>query len=369
MDILPFLKIMVEKSASDLYFTTGAPVAIKIEGHTSYITQHSMQPGQVKDLAYSVLNDRQRQEFEQNWELDMAISVEQLGRFRVNVFLQRGETAIVIRYLHAKIPSIESLNLPPLLNQLVMEPRGLILVVGRTSSGKSTTLASMIEYRSRHQSGHILTIEDPIEYNHSHQKAIVNQREIGVDTHSYSQALRRAMRESPDVLMIGEIRDMETMQQALTYAETGHLCLTTLHASNTYKALRRIVNFFPETAHRELFLDLSLHLRAVISQRLVPGVDNKLVPAVEVMLSSPYIQDLIDKGNIDAIRDAIEKSTDQGMQSFDQSLLELYHRGKISLEAALSNADSKNNLGIKIRLESGGHSPLENKIHIDKEDY
>ncbi|OZG72963.1 type IV pili twitching motility protein PilT [Hahella sp. CCB-MM4] len=358
MELLPYLKNMVEKRASDLYFSTGAPVSMKVEGVTSHITQHVMNPGATKKLAYSVMNDHQRAEFEKELELDLAITVEQLGRFRLNVFLQRNEVALVIRYITSEIPTIESLNLPLLLNDLVMEPRGLVLVVGTTGSGKSTTLASMIEYRNQHKTGHILTIEDPIEYLHHHHRSMVNQREVGVDTHSFNSALRRAMRESPDVIMLGEIRDRETMQQAITYAETGHLCLSTLHASNADKALRRIVNFFPEAAHAELFMDLSLHLRAIISQRLLVGTDNKRIPAVEVLLASPYVKDLIGKGDIDNIHEAMEKSTDQGMQSFDQSLLDLIHQGKITNEVALDNADSRNNLAIKIRLEGGrGLSP------------
>ncbi|WP_020408318.1 PilT/PilU family type 4a pilus ATPase [Hahella ganghwensis] len=361
MELLPYLKAMVEKRASDLYFSTGAPVALKVEGVTSQITQHALNPGVTKKLAYSVMNDRQRAEFEKELELDLAVTVDQLGRFRLNVFMQRNEVALVIRYITSDIPTIETLNLPPMLNQLVMEPRGLILVVGTTGSGKSTTLASMIEYRNLHKTGHILTIEDPIEYLHQHRRSIVNQREVGVDTHSFSHALRRAMRESPDVIMLGEIRDQETMQQAITYAETGHLCLSTLHASNADKALRRIVNFFPESAHAELLMDLSLHLRAIISQRLLTGKDGKRIPAVEMLLASPYIKDLIDKGDIDSIHEVMEKSTDQGMKTFDQSLLELIHQGKITREVGLDNADSRNNLAIKMRLEG---APVESHIGL-----
>jgi twitching motility protein PilU len=234
-----------------------------------------------------------------------------------------------------------------------MEPRGLILVVGATGSGKSTTLASMIDHRNSHKTGHILTIEDPIEYTHHHKHSVVNQREVGVDTHSYAEALRRAMREAPDVIMIGEIRDRETMKQALTYAETGPLCIATLHASNVDQTMRRIVNFFPENTHRELFMDLSMHLKAVVSQRLLKGKDGKRSAAVEVMLASPYIMDLINKGEIDGIGEIMEKSPEQGMKTFDQAILELYHQGKISQEEALANADSRHNLEVKIRLEHG----------------
>ena len=359
MDLLPYLKAMVDKEASDLYFSAGAPVAMKVEGHTAYVTQHPLGPGMAKELAYSVMSDKQRAEFERELELDMAVSVEQLGRFRLNVFMQRGEVALVVRYIKSVIPDVKSLQLPELLNDLIMAPRGLILVVGTTGSGKSTTLASMIDYRNRHKSGHILTIEDPIEYIHHHRKSIVNQREVGVDTHSFSHALRRAMREAPDVIMVGEIRDRETMQQALSYAETGHLCLSTLHAANANKALRRIVNFFPESAHTELFLDLSLHLQAIISQRLLPGTHAKRVPAVEVMLATPYIKDLIQKGEIDNIHDAMEKNSDHGMQTFDQSILNLYHQQLITQQVALEHADSRNNLSIRMRLEDGtiGNTP------------
>nr|WP_281494842.1 PilT/PilU family type 4a pilus ATPase [Marinobacter sp. S6332] len=347
------MKVMADKGASDLYLSTGALVMLKIEGKTGPITQKPLPAGSVKELAYSVMNDKQRSEFEKNLELDMAVGVSQVGRFRVNVFWQRGEVAMVIRHLKTEIPSFEALGLPRVLEQLIMEPRGLILVVGATGSGKSTTLASMIDYRNDHKAGHILTIEDPIEYTHHHKQSVVNQREVGVDTHSYEEALRRAMREAPDVIMIGEIRDRQTMKHALTYAETGHLCIATLHASNVDQTIRRIVNFFPEHAHRELFMDLSLNLKAVVSQRLLKGKDGKRVAAVEVMLASPYIKDLINKGEVDGIGDIMEKSPEQGMKTFDQAIMELFSEGRISQEVALANADSRHNLGVKIRLETG----------------
>lgn len=356
MELPAYLKVMADKGASDLFLSTGSPVMLKIEGKTGPVTQKPLPPGAVKELAFSVMNDKQRSEFEKNLELDMAVGVNGIGRFRVNVFWQRGEVAMVIRHLKTDIPTIEALGLPEVLKQLIMEPRGLILVVGATGSGKSTTLAAMIDHRNNHSAGHILTIEDPIEYTHHHKQSVVNQREVGVDTHSYAEALRRAMREAPDVIMIGEIRDRETMKHALTYAETGHLCIATLHASNVDQTMRRIVNFFPEHTHRELFMDLSMHLKAVVSQRLLKGIDGKRSAAVEVMLASPYIKDLINKGEIDGIGEIMEKSPEQGMKTFDQAILELYHRNKISQEEALANADSWHNLEVKIRLEHGNLS-------------
>ncbi len=262
---------------------------------------------------------------------------------------------------------MSTLGLPKILEKLIMEPRGLILVVGSTGSGKSTTLASMLDYRNSNTTGHILTIEDPIEYTHNHKQSVVNQREVGVDTRSYTEALRRAMREAPDVIMIGEIRDRETMKQALTYAETGHLCISTLHASNVDQTMRRIVNFFPEHAHKELFMDLSLHLKAVVAQRLLKGKDGKRCAAVEVMLASPYIKDLINKGEIGGIGDIMEKSEQQGMKSFDQAIMDLYHQGKISQDEALGNADSRHNLEVKIRLEQGNLAGRANELSFDRD--
>ncbi len=353
MDLAAFLTEMIEKGASDLFLTTGSPVVMKVEGHSHPITQTPLPPGAVKELAYSIMHDQQKAEFEREKELDMSLSLRDRGRFRVNVFLQRGEVAVVIRHLRMDIPDIESLGLPPILKTLINQPRGLILVVGATGSGKSTTLASMIEHRNETRTGHILTIEDPIEYTHRHRRSIVNQREVGADTNSYATALRRAMREAPDVIMIGEIRDRETMKHALTYAETGHLCISTLHAGNVDQTLRRIVNFFPENAHTELFMDLSMHLKAIVGQRLLPGPDQKRIAAVEVMLASPLIRDMINKGELGNIREIMEKSPEQGMQSFDQAILELYHQGKITRETALAHADSSNNLAVRMRLESG----------------
>ena len=347
---------MAQKDASDLFFSPGAPVNIKIEGVTTAIDTEPLGPGAVQKLAEGLLSEAQRQVFANTHELNLSISLSGIGRFRINLYRQRGDTAMVVRYIKTTIPTIEALGLPAILKELVMEPRGLILLVGATGSGKSTTLAAMIEHRNVNRTGHILTIEDPVEFMHSHKKSIVDQREIGLDTLSYSNALKNAMREAPDVILIGEIRDRETMQHAIAYAETGHLCLSTLHANNANQTLDRIINFFPDSAHRQLRLDLSLNMRAIVSQRLIPGVSGKRVAAVEIMLNSPYIADLIEKGEVTAIKDAMEKSADDGMQTFDQALFILANNGVISHEYALANADSRNNLALKFRLAKGANS-------------
>jgi twitching motility protein PilU len=293
-------------------------------------------------------------EFESTLECNLAISVAQLGRFRVNVFRQRGDTSMVIRYIRGQIPSIEELFLPQTLKKVVMEKRGLVLVVGSTGSGKSTTLASMIDFRNQNATGHILTIEDPIEFLHQHKKSLVNQREIGLDSMSYENALKNAMREAPDVILIGEIRDAATMQQAIAYAETGHLCLSTLHANNANQALDRIINFFPDSAHRQLLNDLSLNLKAVVSQRLITTKDGGRRAAVETLIQSAYTAELIQKGKIHDLKEAMEQGGQRGMMTFDQSLYELYVEGAIALEEALSHADSRNNLALRIRLNTEG---------------
>ena len=355
MDISHYLKLMVDKEASDIFLSPGAPVNIKIEGITSAIDSHILSTGSVKRIAGTILNKKQQQQFEENLELDIAVSIKQIGRFRINVFRERGDVAMVVRYIKSRIPTIEELNLPVSLNEMVMEPRGLILIVGTTGCGKSTTLASMIDHRNENQTGHILTIEDPIEFVHTHKKSIVNQREVGLDTLSYANALRRAMREAPDVILIGEIRDRETMEQAIGYADTGHLCLSTLHATNANQALERIINFFPESAHDQLYLDLSYCLNAVVAQRLVHGKDGNRVPAVEIMHTSAYVKELIQKHEIDNLKEAMEHSSGEGMQTFDQSLYNLYKEGKISKEEAFNNADSKTNLSLRIRLDESGN--------------
>ena len=351
-DISALLQLMVEKQASDLYFSPNAPVNIKIEGVTSAVDGKALEPAEVKKLAYSVMNDAQMKSFEEFLEIDLGITVKQLGRFRINVYRQRGDVSMVVRYIKSHIQNVAELNLPPLLNDLVLEPRGLVLIVGPAGSGKSTTLAAMIEHRNEQRSGHILTIEDPIEFLHEYKKSVISQREVSVDTTSFSTALRRAMRQAPDVIMIGEIRDRETMEQAISYANSGHLCLTTLHATNANQTMERIVNFFPESAHHQLFMDLSLNLRAIISQRLVIGTDGKRLPAVEILLNTPYVSELIQRGEIDTIREAMA-NLETGMQTFDQALFLLYKEGRISLDEAMRNAESRNNLGLRIRLDEG----------------
>lgn len=359
---------MAEKNASDLFFSVGAPVNIKIEGKTSPLGHNPLEPDTVKKLANSLMNKDQIQEFETTLEMNLALAVPNVGRFRVNVYRQRGEHAMVIRYIKSEIPSLEALNLKPVLKTLIMEPRGLILVVGATGSGKTTSLAAMIHYRNQHKTGHILTIEDPLEYVHSNIKSIVDQREVGIDTLSYANALKNAMRESPDVILIGEIRDRETMQHAMAYAETGHLCLSTLHASNASQTMDRILNFFPETAHKQLLTDLSLNLRAIISQRLIVGVDNKRMPVLEILLNTPYIAELIQKGEISKLTEVMEQTSGHGMQSFDQALYELYQAGKVDLEETLRNANSRNNLALRIHLAADGKVTMPEGLALDIDD-
>jgi twitching motility protein PilU len=330
---------------------------IVVAGKTRYMSDRALTPIDTHTIAYSVMNDRQQKEFEATFEMNLGIAPAGIGRFRVNIYRQRGEVAIAIRYISTEIPDIDSLRLPAVLRELVMLPRGLILVVGATGSGKSTTLASMLDHRNRNRGGHILTIEDPIEYLHQHHQSIIDQREVGIDTLSYENALRNAMREAPNVIMIGEIRDRETMQQAIAYAETGHLCLSTLHANNANQTLDRILNFFPDTARHQLLIDLSLNLKAVVSQRLLHAVDGTRVPAVELLLVTAYISDLIEKGEIATIREAMKQNAEAGMQTFDQALYTLYAAGTIGYAEALEHADSRTDLALQVRLN--GPAPHE----------
>jgi twitching motility protein PilU len=345
MDITPYLKLMVEKKASDLFFTVDSPVRIKIEGKISPVGKTPLSADMVQAFAYGIMNGKQVAQFEQTMECDFAIALpEKEARFRVNVFRQRGAVAMVLRLIPLRIPSIEELGLPEILKELVMTKRGLILMVGATGSGKSTTLASMIEYRNSTIPGHVLTIEDPIEFYHTNQKSIVNQREVGIDTFSYANALRSSLREAPDVILIGEIRDRETMESAIELCNTGHLAISTLHANNAHQTMERVVNMFPADLHKQLFMDLSLNLRAIISQRLVSDTEGKRCAAVEIMINTPHIAELILKGEIDAVKEAMSGSGMKGMQTFDMALFKLYKEGRIDLEEALNNADSRNNL-------------------------
>ena len=350
MKITPYLNLMAEKIASDLYFTTGAFVSMKVDGATQHISKSELKPGTTKQLAYEVMSEQQIKEFELTKEMNLGLSVPGGGRYRVNIYYQRGEVSMVIRYIKCDIPSIDKLGLPEILRELVMRKNGLVLMVGSTGSGKSTTLASMIEFRNQHEYGHILTIEDPIEYVFSHKKSIIGQREVGLDTLSYDNALREAMREAPDVIMIGEIRDKLTMEAAMTYADTGHLCLSTLHAVNANQALDRMLNLFPSQAKNQVLMDLSLNLAAIISQRLVPASDGGRIPAVEILLNTPYISELIRKGEFAGIKEVMEKGAAIGMQTFDQCLHELYRNDMVSMEDALNFADSRSNLEWQINF-------------------
>ncbi len=358
MELDNFLNIMVKRDGSDLFLTTGAPISCKIMGKLLPLSRETLKKGQVKLIADSLMDAEQRAAFEAKPEMNLAISRPGVGRFRVNIFKQRNEVSMVIRAIKVDIPSFESLGLPSVLPSLIMQKRGLILFVGGTGSGKSTSLASLIDYRNRNSSGHIITIEDPVEFVHAHKKSIVNQREVGTDTDSYEDALENTLRQAPDVILIGEIRTAETMEHAIAFAETGHLCISTLHANNANQAIDRIVNFFPEERHKQLFLDLSLNLRGIVSQRLIPTVDKKRAAAVEILLGSPRICDLIKNGEADSIKEVMQKSEAQGMQTFDTALFKLYKAGRIGLDDALKNADSKNNLRLQISLSEKGQNGM-----------
>ena len=352
MELQHYLKIIVEQDGSDLYFSTGAPPSMKVQGKLTAIAAEPLAPGVVEALADSLMDAEQKAEFERRPEMNLAISESGIGRFRVNIFKQRGQVAMVIRTIKTEIPNYSSLGLPETLPKLVMQKRGLVLFVGGTGSGKSTSLASLIDFRNTNSAGHIITIEDPVEFVHRHKRSIVNQREVGIDTDSYEDALQNTLRQAPDVILIGEIRSRETMEHALAFAETGHLCLSTLHANNANQALDRIINFFPEDRHKQLFLDLSLNLRGIVSQRLIPTVDGKRAAAIEILLGTPRVCDLIKNGKVDEIKEVMAKSETQGMRTFDSALYQLYQEGKISLQEALQNADSVNNLRLKIQLDA-----------------
>ena len=344
MFLTPLFKLMAEKQASDLFLSAGAPVSIKILGTIMPVNQQIIDAETSRKVAYEAMSDKQIKEFEETMEMNFALVVPDIGRFRVNVFRQRGNVAMVVRFLRSGTVGIDKLKLPAILKDLILEKRGFVVVVGSTGSGKSTTLAAMIEHRNALRPGHILTIEDPMEFVFRNDKCVINQREVGTDTRSYGNALVNAMREAPDMMMIGEIRDRETLQHALLYAQTGHLCISTLHANNSYHALNRIINFFPYDARTSLLADLSISLRAIISQRLVKANDGTLVAAVEVMLNTKHVAELIKKGEIDQIREAMEQSLSPGSKTFEQALFDLYMAGTISKDEALKNSDSSTNL-------------------------
>ena len=377
MDFRAYLRTMVEKDASDLYLSCGAPVSAKIDGTLQPLEDGVLTPEQVKDVAWSVMNDEQITEFGHKPEMNLAISEEGIGRFRVNIFRQRNSISMVIRNIKTDIPDWKLLGLPCILTDVIMEKRGLVLFVGATGSGKSTSLASLIDHRNTNSAGHIITIEDPVEFVHSHKNSIVNQREVGVDTDSYEDALKNTLRQAPDVILIGEIRDQETMEHALAFAETGHLAISTLHANNANQALDRIINFFPEERRNQLLLDLSLNLRAFVSQRLIKTVDGKRAAAVEILLGTPLVQDMIRRGDVHEIKEVMQKSESLGMQTFDRALYKLVESGRITAEEALKNADSPNNLRLSLSLNTdkvekkaapASLSLIEKEEHKDEED-
>ncbi len=363
------LRLMVSKKASDLFLTAGFPPALKVDGKITPVSNQTLTPAHTRELARTIMNDRQWHDFEATNEANFAIAPPDIGRFRCNCFVQQGRTGIVLRTINTRIPKFEELNLPPVLKDIAMVKRGLVIFVGGTGTGKSTSLAAMVGYRNELAADHIITVEDPIEYVHEHKKSIITQREVGIDTHDWFSALKNTLRQAPDVILIGEIRDRDTMEYAIAFAETGHLCLSTLHANNANQALDRIINFFPDDRRDQLLMDLSLNLRAFISQRLVPMRNGTgRIAAVEILLNSPLISDLIFKGHVHEIKEIMSKSRELGMQTFDQSLFDLYEGGYISYEDALRNADSLNDLRLKIKLhsqESKGRDLLTGLDHLD----
>lgn len=349
--ILEYLQSMNSMGASDMYVTVDAPIALRVDDHISYPSDQRISLDEVDSILNSILTARQKRTFDVEMELNTSLDMGELGRFRVNVMRQRQKPAIVIRRIVSKIPGIRDLRLPSILESLSLEKRGLILLTGVTGSGKSTTLASMIDYRNERDEGHIITIEDPIEYFHDHKRSIITQREVGVDTESYAIALKNALRQRPDVMLVGEIRDREVMEQAMMVTETGHLCLATIHTTNAYQAIERIVNLFPEELSGQVRMNLSMNLKAIISQRLIPSVDGSLVPAVEVLLNQGLVRELILKGEISRVRDVMEQNASSGMRSFDMSLLQLYNDGLISEETVITNSDKPSDMKIKLQQQ------------------
>ncbi len=351
MDLTPYLRFMIEKDCSDLFVTVGIPIKVKLQGKMRSVGKTALTAELAKSAAYGIMNEEQIEHFEETRDLDFAIGMDDgSGRFRVNAFYQKGNVGMVLRLIPSEIPDAEVLGTPEVLLDLIMNKRGLLLMVGGTGSGKSTTLAAMINHRNKNSAGHILTIEDPVEFYHPHRMSVINQREVGVDTKTYAAALKASLREAPDVIMIGEIRDRETMEAGLELANTGHLAVSTMHANNANQAMERVINMFPIAMHKQLFMDLSLNLRAVLSQRLIPDVRGKRCAAIEVMLNTPHIAGLILKGDLEEVKEAMESSGAKGMMSFDNALHSLYKEGRVTLEEALSNADSRTNLEAKINF-------------------
>lgn len=364
--VFDLLRLMVAKNASDLFITTGFPPAMKIDGKLTPVTNQSLTSQQAKEIARSIMNDKQAAEYDASNECNFAVGIPGLARFRVNAFVQRGSSGLVFRKIATEIPKFEDLNLPEVLKEVSMTKRGLVIFVGGTGSGKSTSLAAMVGYRNENSYGHIITIEDPVEFVHEHKNCIITQREVGVDTENWHIALKNTLRQAPDVILIGEIRDRETMDYAIAFAETGHLCMATLHANSTNQALDRIINFFPEERRNQLLMDLSLNVKAFISQRLIPKKGEKgRVAAMEIMLNSPLISDLIFKGDVHEIKEIVAKSRELGMQTFDQALFDLYESDEISYEDALRNADSVNEVRLRIKLEGKATQDKDHSAGLD----
>lgn len=369
MDFKALLALMVEKKASDLFITAGKPPCMKIDGKVVEVSKNFLTAEQAQKVVLSIMEQRQKDEFEHTKECQFAMGVEGLGRFRVSVFTQRDAAGMVLRRIETSIPSSEELHLPPILKELIMQKRGLILFVGATGTGKSTSLAALIRHRNENSNGHIITIEDPIEFVHPHKGCIITQREVGLDTESYEVALKNTLRQAPDVILIGEVRTKETMQHAITFAETGHLCLCTLHANNANQALDRILHFFPEEMHGQIFMDLSLNLRGIVAQQLVKRADGKgRYPAIEILLNTPLVSDLIRKGEVHKLKELMKNSREHGMQTFDQALYDLYTAGKISYEDALNSADSRNEVRLMIKLGAENADFDNNEIRLTETD-
>ena len=372
MDLKPLLKFMVEKEGSDLYLSTGAPPAMKVDGRLARVGKNPVKAPDTEALVEAILEPHQKEQFEREYELNLALAYEGLGRFRVNVFRQRGSVGLVIRRIYDEIPSFDELNLPAQVREIIGASRGMVLVVGATGSGKSTTLAAMVDHRNATHADHIITVEDPIEFVHTHKKSLVNQREIGMDTHSWEAALENTLRQAPDMILVGEIRNAQVMDHLIAFADTGHLAVSTLHANNANQTLERVINFFSEDRYNQVLMDLSLNLRAVVSQRLIPRADgNGRVAAVEIMLNTGTIADLIAQGRLGEIKQVMEDSREQGMQTFDQALLDLYRAGEITEEEAQAHADSVNDVRLAIKMakiEDGEADPGDSDYQIDEED-